>query len=90
MSFEREPTEDEVLGIVWWNQLTERARSLWLQRAQSTMPAPAWALFQSDPGISFEIGLQEGQELARANEGGTSLGADSLALYGAPAGPTRH
>ena len=90
MSIEREPTEDELMGMTWWNGLSERARALWLQRAGTAVAADAWALFKANPGIAFEVGLQEGQELARANADSAPLGAESLVLYLSPTDPTRH
>jgi hypothetical protein len=87
---ERDPNDDEKAGMAWWNGLSERARALWLQRAASAVAADAWALFKANPGISFEIGVQEGSELARANAGGPALDAASMDLYLAPTGPARH
>ncbi len=90
MSTDREPTEDELLGMVWWNGLYERARALRLQRAGSAVVADAWALFKANPGNASEIGLQERHELACANAGDTLFDAEGLELYGVPAGPARH
>jgi len=90
MRDEQVMTEDERLCTAWWTGLTERARALWLQRAASTHPADAWTLFQSDPGIAFEIGLQEGKELYEANAGNAQFGPDGLTLYLQPAGQTPH
>jgi len=43
---EREPTQDERLGMEWWNALSEVARRDWLRRADSARPADAWAAFK--------------------------------------------
>jgi hypothetical protein len=40
-------TSDEQQGMDWWNQLPEYARKHWLQRAQSAVPADAWAAYKS-------------------------------------------
>lgn len=90
MRDEQVTTEDEGLLTAWWNGLTERARALWLQRAGSNLPADAWTLFQSNPAIAFEIGLQEGTELSEANADNAQFGPDGLTLYLHPAGQTRH
>jgi len=54
---------DEQLRMDWWNGLSERARELWLHRTDSGI-AGAWAMFKTNPGDAFEVGLQEGRELA--------------------------
>ncbi len=90
MPIDREPAADESMGMAWWNGLTERARALWLERADSAVPADAWALFKGNPGIALEIGLQEGAELARANPDGAASQSQGLDLYLAPTDPTRH
>ncbi len=40
-------TRDEELGMAWWNRITEREREEWLRRANSAMPADAWAEFKN-------------------------------------------
>ncbi len=60
----REPTEDELAGMTWWNSLSKRARELWFARVGKPVVADAWALLKSNPGIAFEVGAQEGQEIA--------------------------
>ena len=40
-------TENESLGIAWWNHITESQRAKWLEIAKSAIPAEAWAAFQS-------------------------------------------
>jgi len=51
---------DAELGTVWWNRLREIERAHWLARAQSAVPADAWATFKKYP-------LREcGQEVRRA------------------------
>ena len=39
-------TCDAELGMAWWNNLTEPERSRWLARANSAVPADAWAAFK--------------------------------------------
>ena len=63
---DREPTSDELAGISWFNELSDRARALWLERVGTGIPADAWALLKSNPGVALEIGLQEGQEIGMA------------------------
>lgn len=43
---DREPTPDETAGIVWWNSLAESDRAAWLARADSAVPADAWAAYK--------------------------------------------
>ncbi|RWB51883.1 MAG: hypothetical protein EOQ42_24755 [Mesorhizobium sp.] len=43
---DREPTPDETAGMVWWNSLAESDRAAWLARADSAVPADAWATYQ--------------------------------------------
>jgi hypothetical protein len=40
--------------MAWWNNLTESARALWLERvgANTASVADAWALFKSDRGLA--------------------------------------
>jgi hypothetical protein len=52
--------------MAWWNGLSDRAREIWLERAGTAVAADAWAQFKADPGIAFEVGLQEGREIAAA------------------------
>ncbi|MER9304259.1 hypothetical protein [Mesorhizobium sp. M0496] len=42
----RDPTADEMAGMQWWNSLTEAERADWLVRAQSAVPAEAWAAYK--------------------------------------------
>ena len=37
---------DSRLGMAWWNDLTERERSEWMDRAGSAVPADAWEVFK--------------------------------------------
>lgn len=48
MAADREPTADEALGMTWWNGLTDVERAGWLQRADTSVVADAWAFFKSD------------------------------------------
>jgi hypothetical protein len=48
MTDERKPTPDEVMGMAWWNGLTEQERAWWIQMAGNTgVPADAWAAFKA-------------------------------------------
>jgi hypothetical protein len=48
----RAPTEDERLGMAWWNGLTEVARIFWLEQASvggrlwDVSAADAWATYK--------------------------------------------
>ncbi len=59
MNHDPEPTPDEVLGMAWWNGLSERDRAHWLQRAGSAIAADAWALFKAKPTAADEAGVPE-------------------------------
>ncbi len=37
---------DDVLGMAWWNELTEQRRAHWLQLAGSCRPVDAWHCFK--------------------------------------------
>lgn len=39
-------TDDEFLGVAWWNGNTEAERAYWLDFAGSAVPADAWACFK--------------------------------------------
>lgn len=43
---DQEPTPDEAAGMVWWNSLAESDRAAWLARADSAVPADAWAAYK--------------------------------------------
>jgi len=43
---DQEPTPDETAGMVWWNSLAESDRAAWLARADSAVPADAWAAYK--------------------------------------------
>jgi len=90
MTLDREPSDYEVVGMTWCNGLSESARALWLHRVGSAVAADARAMLKADPGIAFEIGVQEGQELVRTNADGAPLGTGGLTFYCAPTDPTRH
>lgn len=47
MSAAKPSTDDALLGMAWWNRLTERERLQWLLRAGSDVPADAWAVFKA-------------------------------------------
>jgi hypothetical protein len=42
----REPSTDELASVEWWNSLSEPRRADWLQLADSTKPAEAWAEYK--------------------------------------------
>ncbi|EWS66581.1 hypothetical protein Y695_00174 [Hydrogenophaga sp. T4] len=47
----REPTVDEMMGIAWWNSLTEQDRARWMRAAENTgVVADAWAAFKKGWG----------------------------------------
>lgn len=47
MGIEREPTPDEQAGMTWWNEMDERGRRYWMQRAGDTGRAvDAWEAFK--------------------------------------------
>jgi hypothetical protein len=50
---------DAELGIIRWNRLREIERAYWLARADSAVPADAWAAFQR------ETARERGQEVSR-------------------------
>lgn len=52
-------TPTEVLGMAWWNGLSERDRAGWQQRAGSAIAADAWTLFKAKPTAADEVGLPE-------------------------------
>jgi hypothetical protein len=39
---ERKPTEDEIRGMAWWNNMTEAQRGTAMQLAKATTAAQAW------------------------------------------------
>lgn len=43
-------SELDELGMAWWNNLTAEERAEWLNRANSVVPADAWALFTKSGG----------------------------------------
>lgn len=48
-----EQRRDAEFGMAWWNNLTEPERSKWLARADSAVPADAWAEFkESGPQLN--------------------------------------
>jgi nucleoid-associated protein YgaU len=50
---ERDPTDDEAVGIAsWWNSLPEPARAELLRRAGSSLPVDAWKFFNAGSGRS--------------------------------------
>jgi hypothetical protein len=48
-SLGREPTEDESMGLQWWNRLQEQARCYWMERAGNTGHAlDAWEVYKRE------------------------------------------
>lgn len=43
---DRPPTPDESMGMEWWNHLSEADRAAWCKRAETAVPAEAWAAFK--------------------------------------------
>ena len=45
-------TADEVMGMAWWNSMSEQARSEWVTKAGTGIAADAWKKFkaESKPG----------------------------------------
>jgi hypothetical protein len=39
----KKPTADEMAGVEWWNNLTDRQRRAALKAANTAVPAEAWA-----------------------------------------------
>lgn len=50
MSDERDPTEDERIGMTWWNSLSDLERAYWLTQAQSASTAAAWEAYKRAQG----------------------------------------
>lgn len=50
-ALDREATADERTGIDWWNSRSEQARAYWLKKANSAVPAEAWAAYQAEPAV---------------------------------------
>lgn len=50
----RNPTADEIAGMQWWNSLTEAVRSDWLARADSAVPAEAWAAYKRQGRLDLQ------------------------------------
>jgi hypothetical protein len=44
---ERIATADDVRGMAWFNALAEAERAEWLRRADSAVPADAWAAYKA-------------------------------------------
>jgi hypothetical protein len=40
------PTPDDLLGMEWFNHLSERERLEWLRAAGSARPVDAWRMFK--------------------------------------------
>lgn len=38
---------DALVGMAWWNGLSQSERTYWLEAADSAVPADAWRAFQS-------------------------------------------
>ena len=44
-----EPSTDALIGMTWWNRLTERERRDWMRRAGDTgVAANAWECFKRE------------------------------------------
>ena len=50
----RNPTADEIAGMQWWNSLTEAERADWLARADSAVPAEAWAAYKRQGRLDLQ------------------------------------
>ncbi|RWC69652.1 MAG: hypothetical protein EOS71_27635 [Mesorhizobium sp.] len=50
----RNPTADEIAGMQWWNSLTEAERANWLARADSAVPAEAWAAYKRQVPLDLQ------------------------------------
>ncbi len=55
---------DTALGMAWWNRLTRQERAEWLARADSAVPADAWAAFKA--GYRTVEPAQTGKEVLTA------------------------
>ncbi len=51
---------DAELGMAWWNQLSRFERAQWLARANSAVPAEAWAAWKAQ-----QAPPEHGQEVSR-------------------------
>lgn len=47
MTMKTEPSNDDELGMLWWNRLSENDRAYWCRVANSPRPVDAWRTFQS-------------------------------------------
>ena len=55
VNLDREPTADELVGMEWWNSMSEPRRADWLRLADSARPADAWDLadrIRTIPGVA--------------------------------------
>jgi hypothetical protein len=52
---DREPTADELAGMRWWNEMTEKQRGEAMQLAKATTAAQAWDHFKLMMQIENEI-----------------------------------
>ena len=43
-----EALADALLGMAWWNGLSEGERARWLDAADSAVPADAWAAYKAE------------------------------------------
>ncbi|MER8874504.1 hypothetical protein NKI04_32395 [Mesorhizobium sp. M0814] len=50
----RNPTADEMAGMLWWNSLTEAERADWLAWADSAVPAEAWAAYKRQGRLDLQ------------------------------------
>jgi hypothetical protein len=51
---ERQPTEDEAMGMAWLNSLSEESRAKWAACAGTGVVADAWAAFKADVNAKTE------------------------------------
>jgi hypothetical protein len=51
---ERQPTEDESLGMAWWNSLSEESRGQWATRTGTGVVADAWAAAKANVNANTE------------------------------------
>ena len=47
---------DPIIGLIWWNRLTESERRHWLDQAGSARPVDAWRAYQR--GLPGQNGLK--------------------------------
>ena len=55
----RKATEDEAMGMAWWNSLSEVERILWANKAGTGVAADAWAMFKAENYARSYTGVKE-------------------------------